>query len=235
MFIGGKIIFHSDRGSQYATGDYQRQLKAYGMLGSMSRKGNCWDNSVTETLFGSLKVERLHGMRFSTRRAGKGRGDGLLIGLSLIALFGVVPTPAFAEPWLPYFAEDSEGQKCFVYTRPTEATSAPKVRRNTTAMVSFSSLSPLESEFSTVLGFAPQTPVRGELVFPGVRFTMGFAGGAGWTKGKRNDPAVLEAFRNNSHFSVVFVVNGKEFTDRYDAAGFADALKALSEKCRFAA
>jgi len=34
----------------------------------MSRKGDCWDNAVTETLFGSLKVERLHGMRFHTRR-----------------------------------------------------------------------------------------------------------------------------------------------------------------------
>ncbi len=37
----------------------------------MSRKGDCWDNAVTETLFGSLKVERLHGMRFATRRAAK--------------------------------------------------------------------------------------------------------------------------------------------------------------------
>jgi hypothetical protein len=37
----------------------------------MSRKGNCWDNAVTETLFGSLKVERLHGMGFETRRQAK--------------------------------------------------------------------------------------------------------------------------------------------------------------------
>ena len=65
------LIFHSDRGSQYASGDFQKQLKAFGMLGSMSRKGDCWDNAVTETLFGSLKVERLHGMRFDTRRAAK--------------------------------------------------------------------------------------------------------------------------------------------------------------------
>jgi len=65
------LIFHSDRGSQYASGDFQKQLKAFGMLGSMSRKGDCWDNAVTETLFGSLKVERLHGMRFGTRREAK--------------------------------------------------------------------------------------------------------------------------------------------------------------------
>lgn len=66
---GKGLIFHSDRGSQYASADFQNLLKRYGMRGSMSRKGNCWDNAVTETLFGSLKVERLHGMRFETRRA----------------------------------------------------------------------------------------------------------------------------------------------------------------------
>jgi putative transposase len=65
------LIFHSDRGSQYASGDFQKQLSAFGMKGSMSRKGDCWDNAVTETLFGSLKVERLHGMRFATRRQAK--------------------------------------------------------------------------------------------------------------------------------------------------------------------
>jgi putative transposase len=65
------LIFHSDRGSQYASGDFQKQLTEFGMKGSMSRRADCWDNAVTETLFGSLKVERLHGMRFATRRQGK--------------------------------------------------------------------------------------------------------------------------------------------------------------------
>ena len=65
------LIFHSDRGSQYASGDFQKQLSTFGMRGSMSRKGDCWDNAVTETLFGSLKVERLHGMSFVTRRQAK--------------------------------------------------------------------------------------------------------------------------------------------------------------------
>ena len=58
-------------GSQYASGDFQKQLKAFGMKGSMSRKGDCWDNAVTETLFGSMKVERMHGLRFVTRRLAK--------------------------------------------------------------------------------------------------------------------------------------------------------------------
>src|ERR1035437_1868787 len=56
---------------QYASGDFQKQLSTCGMQGSMSRKGACWDNAVTETLFGPLKVERLHGMRFATRRQAK--------------------------------------------------------------------------------------------------------------------------------------------------------------------
>lgn len=68
---GEGLIFHSDRGSQYASADFQALLRRYGMRGSMSRRGNCWDNAVTETLFGSLKVERLHGMRFETRRQAK--------------------------------------------------------------------------------------------------------------------------------------------------------------------
>jgi len=62
------LIFHSDRGSQYASKDFRDVLTEYGITASMSRRGNCWDNACSETLFGSLKVERLHGQRFKTRR-----------------------------------------------------------------------------------------------------------------------------------------------------------------------
>lgn len=62
------LIFHSDRGSQYSSHDFREVLKEYGITSSMSRRGNCWDNACSETLFGSLKVERLHGQRFETRR-----------------------------------------------------------------------------------------------------------------------------------------------------------------------
>lgn len=65
------LIFHSDRGSQYASEDFRAMLKDYGIAASMSRRGNCWDNACSETLFGSLKVERLHGQRFVTRRHAK--------------------------------------------------------------------------------------------------------------------------------------------------------------------
>ena len=67
----GKTIFHSDRGSQYASDDYREVMKFYGLTASMSRRANCWDNAVTETLFGSLKVERLHGQTFISVRAAK--------------------------------------------------------------------------------------------------------------------------------------------------------------------
>jgi putative transposase len=65
------LIFHSDRGSQYASEDFNRLLKSCGITASMSRKGNCWDNACSETLFASLKVERLHGQRFESIRAAK--------------------------------------------------------------------------------------------------------------------------------------------------------------------
>jgi len=65
------LLHHSDRGSQYACHEYQKQLEFYGMQPSMSRKGNCWDNSPTERFFRSLKSERLTACRFFTRNEAK--------------------------------------------------------------------------------------------------------------------------------------------------------------------
>jgi transposase InsO family protein len=61
------LIHHSDRGSQYASDDYRNLLKEYGMRMSMSRKGNCWDNAVMESFFGTLKKELVHHKRYRTR------------------------------------------------------------------------------------------------------------------------------------------------------------------------
>lgn len=55
------LICHSDRGVQYASGDYRRLLKAHGAPASMSGKGNCLDNAPMESFFGSLKTELVHG------------------------------------------------------------------------------------------------------------------------------------------------------------------------------
>lgn len=61
------LIHHSDRGSQYASHAFQARLKGYGMICSMSRKGNCWDNAPTESFFNSFKNERVHGTHYETR------------------------------------------------------------------------------------------------------------------------------------------------------------------------
>jgi transposase InsO family protein len=61
------LVHHSDRGSQYASGDYQDALKAHGMTCSMSRKGDCWDNAVAESFFATLKTELVHERNFMTR------------------------------------------------------------------------------------------------------------------------------------------------------------------------
>ncbi len=61
------LLHHSDRGSQYACHDYRNRLEQYGMIASMSRKGDCWDNAPTERFFRSLKSERLSDCRFVTR------------------------------------------------------------------------------------------------------------------------------------------------------------------------
>lgn len=53
------LLLHSDRGSQYASHEYQALLKRHGIVCSMSRKGNCWDNSVMERFFLNLKMERV--------------------------------------------------------------------------------------------------------------------------------------------------------------------------------
>ena len=61
------LIMHSDRGSQYASDQHRRLIQDYGMIQSMSRRANCWDNAAMESLFKTLKVERIYGLRYETR------------------------------------------------------------------------------------------------------------------------------------------------------------------------
>jgi putative transposase len=63
----GGLTHHSDRGSQYASADYQRALGDLRFVCSMSRKGNCWDNAVAESFFATLKTELIYRRRFATR------------------------------------------------------------------------------------------------------------------------------------------------------------------------
>ena len=62
------LIHHSDRGSQYASREYQKLLKRFGMICSMSRKGNCWDNAPVERFFSSLKREWTGDRLYRTRQ-----------------------------------------------------------------------------------------------------------------------------------------------------------------------
>ncbi len=61
------LIHHTDRGSQYASHDFQKLLKAQGIECSMSGKGNCYDNAVAESFFATLKRECLHRQCYQTR------------------------------------------------------------------------------------------------------------------------------------------------------------------------
>lgn len=63
----GQLIHHSDRGVQYASRAFRKRLRTHGIAGSMSRKGDCWDNAVVESFFGSLKSERIHWRNYQTR------------------------------------------------------------------------------------------------------------------------------------------------------------------------
>ena len=65
------LLHHSDRGSQYAAASYQRVLDAHGLIPSMSRRGNCWDNACVESFFGTLKRELVYHRHYATREDAK--------------------------------------------------------------------------------------------------------------------------------------------------------------------
>ena len=65
------VIMHTDRGSQYCSKRYRNMLKHFQLIGSMSRRGNCWDNAISETFFHTLKVELIHQQHYKTREEAK--------------------------------------------------------------------------------------------------------------------------------------------------------------------
>ena len=62
------LVHHTDRGSPYASDDYRDALAARGIVASMSRKGDCWDNAVAESFFATLRVELVDDERYATPR-----------------------------------------------------------------------------------------------------------------------------------------------------------------------
>ena len=61
------VIVHSDRGIQYASTAFRERLAKYGMLSSMSKKGDCWDNACAESFFSTLRTERIYHRIYQTR------------------------------------------------------------------------------------------------------------------------------------------------------------------------
>ena len=66
-----QLLFHSDRGVQYASADYRQALADAGLVASMSRRGNCYDNAAMESFWATLKLELVYRTRFATRDAAR--------------------------------------------------------------------------------------------------------------------------------------------------------------------
>ena len=66
--LSGDLLFHSDRGVQYACSAFREQLEGMPVQQSMSRKGNCWDNAVAESFFKTMKTEMVYHHKFTTRQ-----------------------------------------------------------------------------------------------------------------------------------------------------------------------
>jgi transposase InsO family protein len=66
-----RLLFHSDRGVQYASADYRQALADAGLVASMSRRGNCYDNAAMESFWATLKLELVYRTRFATREAAR--------------------------------------------------------------------------------------------------------------------------------------------------------------------
>jgi putative transposase len=65
------LLFHSDRGVQYACSEFTEQLRKWPVTQSMSRKGNCWDNAVAESFFKTMKTEMIYHQKFQTKTEAK--------------------------------------------------------------------------------------------------------------------------------------------------------------------
>jgi transposase InsO family protein len=93
------LIVHSDRGSQYASDQYQALLTKHGFVCSMSRKGNCWDNAVTERFFLNLKMERVWQRNYANHEEAKCDIAGYIVGFynsqRLHSVLGNVPPSVY--------------------------------------------------------------------------------------------------------------------------------------------
>jgi transposase InsO family protein len=98
------LVVHSDRGVQYAAGDYRQMLSDWSITPSMSRRGNCYDNAVSESFFATLKKELVHRRRFATRAEAEAEIFEFIEVFynrqRLHSTIGYVPPVEFEQSWL---------------------------------------------------------------------------------------------------------------------------------------
>ena len=163
------LLHHSDRGSQYASADYRRALRAHGIVCSMSRRGNCWDNAVAESFFATLKVELAHEADWATR--GQARGEvfeyieQFYNGQRRHSALGYLSPLTFERRWA------TEGGTTAMAASPaiaggspetTRSVEAPGSTRTRGAAISVSPPAPSVTPISSIPGIleaAPRTPV----------------------------------------------------------------------------
>jgi transposase InsO family protein len=98
------LLVHFDRGSQYASAQYQALLSSHGFVSSMSHKGNCWDNAVAERFFLNLKMEPVGQRDYANHAEAKIDIAADIVGFynseRLHSVLGNLPPPSSNETWL---------------------------------------------------------------------------------------------------------------------------------------
>ena len=161
------LLHHSDRGSQYASADYRRALRAHGIVCSMSRRGNCWDNAVAESFFATLKVELAHDARWATRARAKGEVfeylEQFYNGQRRHSSLGYLSPITFERQWASaHGATAPAASPTIAASSPAKASpvEAPGSTRTTGAAISVSPSAPSRTPIiiSNILDGAPRTP-----------------------------------------------------------------------------
>ena len=163
------LLHHSDRGSQYASADYRRALRVHGIVCSMSRRGNCWDNAVAESFFATVKVELAHDAAWATRACARGEVfeyiEQFYNGQRRHSALGYLSPLTFERRWV------REGGTTAVAALPAlagEASAKPRAvealtaTRRRGAATSISPLAPSVTPITLIPGIlesAPRTPV----------------------------------------------------------------------------
>ena len=109
-----RTVFHSDRGSQYASDDFREAIGALAMVASMSRKGNCWDNAVAESFFATLKAEETT-QPYETKQEAHRRMASYIHGFY---------NPVRLHSSLGYLSPDEYARKMKMSDKPTSMRSA---------------------------------------------------------------------------------------------------------------